>query len=75
MMCAIALALIGQSRLDEDKCLGLERERERQTFRSISDGREMRMNGWRDVTALNFGRGSDFQTLGYIIWHHWQRAA
>lgn len=50
-MCAVALALIGQSGLDEDKCLGSERER--QTFRSISAGREMQINGWPDVTALN----------------------
>lgn len=52
-MCAVALALIGQSGLDEDKCLGSERER--QTFRSISDGeggREMQISGWPDATAL-----------------------
>lgn len=55
-MCAVALALIGQSGLDEDKCLGSERER--QTFCSISDGGGeggggVQISGWPDATALN----------------------
>lgn len=45
MMCAIALALIGQSRLDKDKCLGPEGESVRPaTLPSLSDGGEMQIN-------------------------------
>lgn len=53
MMCAITLALIGHSGLDEDKCLGLGWESIAPTgFHSISERKEMFINGTPDVTGL-----------------------
>lgn len=52
-MCAITLALIGHSGLDEDKCLGLGWESITPTgFHSISERKEMFINGAREVTGL-----------------------
>lgn len=52
-MCAITLALIGHSGLDEDKCLGLGWESIAPTgFHSISENKEMLLNGRLDVTGL-----------------------
>lgn len=53
MMCAITLALIGHSGLDEDKCLGLWWESIAPTgFHSISETKEMFINGMLDITGL-----------------------
>lgn len=53
MMCAIALALIGHSGLEEDKCLGLRWESTAPTgFHSISERKEMFTNGTLAVTGL-----------------------
>lgn len=49
MICAITLALIGLSGLDEDKCLGSERESVAPTG---SERKAMSTNGTPDVTGL-----------------------
>lgn len=52
-MCAITLALIGHSGLDEDKCLGLGLESIATTgFHSISERKEMFLNGMLGLTGL-----------------------
>lgn len=53
MICAITLALIGHSGLDEDKCLGLGwKSFAAAGFRSISERKEMFINGMLDISGF-----------------------
>lgn len=70
-MCAITLALIGHSGLDEDKCLGLGWGSIAPTgFHSISERKEMFINGTVDVTGLeSLIISQTFRPLDHTICH------